>query len=365
MANPQSDSVATKIVKATPGNLFTEPENGGKLNYETRLSCLRGYITPNALFYIRSHDPTPRIDRDTWRLRLTGDGLDQSIELSYAMLEALPQTSFVRAIECAGNARAFFECDFGKQAGDAQWHTGAIGVAEWSGVRRRDVLERAGLRADAVDVLPEGLDAKRFARPLPLGKAMADDTLIALAMNGETLPADHGFPARLVVSGWLGAASIKWLGSIRVARQKLYTHWNTRDYTLAGPDYPKQPPADGVPITLMPVMSVTELEWNAELAAGAHVVRGRAFSGERHISRAEYRIDDEPWRSARLDTPNIAAAWVRWAFDWQASPGEHHIRIRAMDQHGNRQPETVPWNDHGCLYNAVVTHPVRVVSNGC
>lgn len=348
------------IHKATPHAWFRVPEHGENSNVETRLAGLDGYLTPNSRFYVRSHNPTPTVDIADWRLSLHGDGLAQPLELDYAALRAMPQTSMIRAIECAGNARAFFAERFGAQAGGAQWGTGAIGVAEWTGVRLRDVLERAGVRRDAHDVLPTGLDANAFGRPLPIAKAMADDTLVALAMNGERLPADHGFPARLVVSGWLGAASIKWLGEIEVSTQALHTHWNTRDYTLAGPDYPRQPPADGVPITLMPVMSVIELDWHAELTAGAQTVRGRAFSGEGRVSRVEYAVDDNDWRCATLEAPNIAAAWVRWAFAWDAAPGEHVIRVRATDENGHAQPTAIPWNDHGCLYNAVIAHPVRV-----
>ncbi len=146
-----------------------------------------------------------------------------------------------------------------------------------------------------------------------------------------------------------------------MSNQKLHNHWNTRNYTLAGPSYAADGPADGQPITVMPVMSVIELDWNTELAAGFNVIRGRAFSGEGRIRRVDYRIDDDDWQAARFDEPNIPAAWVRWAFDWRAPAGEHHIRIRATDEDGNVQPDTVPWNDHGCLYNAVIAHPVRVV----
>ena len=348
------------IDKPTPEAWFHVPEHGENSNVGTRLASLEGYLTPNSRFFVRSHNPTPRIDASDWRLRVHGDGLTQPLELDYAALRAMPQIAMTRAIECAGNARAFFAERYGQQAGGAQWHTGAIGVAEWSGVRLRDVLERAGITETARDVLPVGLDENAFARPLPAAKAMADDTLIALTMNGERLPPDHGFPARLVVSGWLGAASIKWLGEIRVSTQPLHTHWNTRDYTLAGPDSPAQPPADGIPITTMPVMSVIELDWNAELPAGEHTLRGRAFSGEGQVRRVEYAVDEDPWHDARLEAPNIAGAWVRWAFTWRATPGPHVIRIRATDDNGHVQPASVPWNDHGCLYNAVIAHPVRI-----
>ncbi|WP_353156624.1 hypothetical protein [Salinisphaera shabanensis] len=110
----------------------------------------------------------------------------------------------------------------------------------------------------------------------------------------------------------------------------------------------------------MPVMSVIELDWNAELSAGTQTIRGRAFSGEGRVARVEYAVNDGPWRDATLEEPNIAAAGVRRVFSWTADPGEHVVRIRATDENGHVQPETVPWNDHGCLYNAIIAHTVRV-----
>lgn len=349
------------LYKATPDDLFLGVPNGEQANAETRLAALHGYLTPNAQFYVRNHSPTPAIALEDWRLCLEGDGLERAVSLDYDDLRALPRTTRIRAIECAGNARRFFERDYGREAGNAQWHLGAIGVAEWTGVRLADVLALAGVRDDAVDVLPEGLDAERFARPLPIAKALAEDTLIAFAMNGEPLPPDHGFPARLVVSGWLGAASVKWLGRIQVATQALYTHWNTRDYTLAGPDHPVQAPGDGVPVGTMPVMSFIELDWPARLAMGAQRLHGRAFSGEGRVATVDVAIDDGPWQPAQLGDINQPAAWVCWSLPWQASPGEHTIRVRATDEQGRVQPERVAWNDHGVLYNAVLAHPVTVV----
>ncbi len=274
----------------------------------------------------------------------------------------MPQTSVIRSIECAGNGRVFFAENFGQPAEGTQWRLGAMSTAEWTGVRLRDILESVGVTRQARDVMPEGLDELRLDRPMPLAKAMASDTIVALAMNGQTLPADHGFPARVVVPGWIGTASIKWVGRIQLAEESLHSYWNTHDYILAGPDYPAVGPADGVPITVMPPMSVVELDWPATLPAGRHTVRGRAFSGEDRIDRVEMRIDDRDWQPARPRDPNIAGAWVRWEYDWDATPGKRYIRVRATDAQGHAQPDSVPWNDHGCLYNAVVAHPVTATA---
>ncbi|ARS52704.1 sulfite oxidase [Kushneria konosiri] len=341
------------IFKPLPAEHFRYPDEGGATNAETRLSRLPGYLTPNRQFFVRSHFDIPELKATDWHLRLTGDALTREHSLSLKDLEQLPRVSVIRAIECAGNARAFFARDFGSPAEGAQWGPGAVGVAEWSGVRLSDVLALAGVEEGAFHVLPEGLDSGRFARPLPIDKALADDTIIALAMNGEPLPIDHGFPARLVVSGWLGAASVKWLGRLEVSRQALNTYWNTQDYTLAGPDYPAVGEADGVPITTMPVMSLVDLEDGARLFAGDTILRGRALSGEGQVIEVECCLDDGTWQSATLHTPNIAGAWVCWSLTCRLDAGRHVLQVRARDDQGNEQPESVVWNNHGCLYNAI------------
>ncbi|WP_204352669.1 sulfite oxidase [Salinicola halophilus] len=350
-----------RLCKPTPGERFVYPAEGGATNVEMRPTGLTGFLTPIDRFYVRSHFDVPELDTDTWRLTLEGDALVRSLELDLAALTQLPRVSVVRAIECAGNARAGFARDFGRAAEGAQWHTGAIGVAEWTGVRLRDVLELAGIAAEAAWVLPEGLDGGRFARPLPIDKALTGDTIIALAMNGEPLPVDHGFPARLVVPGWLGAASVKWLGHITVSRGRLDTYWNTRDYTLAGPDYPAVGDADGIPITTMPVMSLIECEENATFDAGRRRLFGRAFSGEGPITAVACRLDDGPWQPAALEDPGVEGAWALWSIALDLAPGEHVIHVRAVDATGAEQPDQVVWNDHGCLYNAVTRCAIDVI----
>lgn len=358
MAQSPSHTTFPAVCKPVPRELLVDRGTGA--DFETLLAAVEGYLTPVDRFYIRSHSPTPQIDADTWRLRVDGSGVSRAVEYSYADLLAMPQVSVVKALECAGNGRRFFKEAFFKEAEGVQWRLGAIGVAEWSGVRLRDVLEPAGLTDDARDVMPEGLDDHRGRRPMPLAKALAEDTLLAVAMNGEPLPPDHGFPARVIVPGWLGTASIKWVGRIEVAIEALHCPWNTEEYILAGPEYPVQEPAQGVPITEMPVMSMLALDWPATLAPGRQTVAGRAYAGEGTVAGVAVSIDNGPWQPAELHEPNLPGAGARFSFGWDAVPGDHEIRVRARDQHGREQPDTVPWNDKGCNYNAVVAHPVTV-----
>jgi DMSO/TMAO reductase YedYZ molybdopterin-dependent catalytic subunit len=197
---------------------------------------------------------------------------------------------------------------------------------------------------------------------VPLAKACAEDTLVALAMNGEVLPADHGFPARLVVSGWLGAASIKWLGRIEVSEDRLYVPWNTVDYVLIGPDFPANELARGPGITALPVSSLVELPWPARLRPEPQMIRGRAFAGENRVARVRYRIDDGPWQDALITSSVTPGVWVRWQFSWTPQPGEHTLRVRATDDQGNAQPDSSSWNELGYLHQSVLAHPVRVES---
>ena len=173
---------------------------------------------------MRNHTSTPIIDPRTYRLQVFGSGLrrPEGISLSLRDLQRLPSRTIFAAIECAGNGRSFFASQQGTPAAGTQWKLGAIGVARWRGVPLRAVLEHAGVTRRAVDVMPEGLDAEvatngHVRRPLPIGKAL-DDVLLAYEMNGAPLPPDHGAPVRVVVPGWIGIASIKWVGRIEVVR---------------------------------------------------------------------------------------------------------------------------------------------------
>lgn len=358
MSKPQIHATFKQVVKPTPDTLLVARGTGS--DFETRLAMLDTYLVPNDRFYIRSHSPTPRIDVSTWRLAINGSGVRKPIEFTYDEICGMPQITLTRVIECAGNGRRFFKEAFGVEAEGTQWRTGAIGAAEWTGVRLRDLLDRAGLTDRARDVMPEGLDDHRVSRPMPLSKALRDDTILAVKMNGEALPPDHGFPARVLVSGWLGTASIKWVGRIQVGEEPLYSPYNTVEYVMIGPSYPTQDVALGPPITEMPVMSVIDLDWPARIDPGAVVIRGRSFAGEGKVRTVRYNLDDGPWREAELLSPNIEGSWVRWQFEWSAEPGHHEIRVRATDENGRSQPNSVPWNHHGCLYNAVVAHPVQV-----
>jgi DMSO/TMAO reductase YedYZ molybdopterin-dependent catalytic subunit len=365
-------AAATPILKPLPPELFYVYGT----NAETRWEALRGtgYTVPIDRFFVRNHTETPLIDVDSWRLRLFGTGLrgaptvDNPVEFSYQDLRDLPAETLTAFVECAGNGRSFYTGQQGQSVSGTAWKLGAVGVAHWRGVRLSTVLYRAGLTRSAVDVLPQGLDPDFVSggvnlgpvrRPLPVAKAL-DDVLIAYEMNGETLPPDHGFPARLVVPSWIGIASIKWLGQIEVADTPLFSPWNTQFYRLFGPDYP----ADGQLLGRQVTKSAFELAWDAQLAAGEwHLLRGRSWSGAGRIRRVEVSTDGgATWRYARLTGPGLDRAWQRWEIPWRPpAPGAYTLRARATDVTGATQPDVAPYNTLGYVFGAVVRHPVSVV----
>jgi len=278
-------------------------------------------------------------------------------------LHRLPSRTVTAFIECAGNGRSFFASQQGTPAAGTQWKLGAVGVARWGGVPLGELLERAGISRRAVDVMPEGLDAEvagqgHVRRPLPVGKAL-DDVLVAYEMNGEPLPPDHGAPARLVVPGWIGVASIKWLGRIKVADQPLFSPWNTTRYRLTGPSYPPDQP----PLARQAVKSAFELPFGAALPAGRRqVLTGRSWSGAAPIRRVDVSTDGgRRFVPADLHGPNRPNAWVRWRARFTPrAAGSYELIARATDWRGRTQPSTVPFNDGGYLFWATVRHPVQV-----
>ncbi|MGW4210673.1 sulfite oxidase [Lentzea sp. NPDC004789] len=351
---PSRAVAAPSIVKPLPASDFIVRGT----NAETRWEALHdvGSLVPVSKFFVRNHTSTPVLDAASWRLEIFGSGVTRPLSLSLRDLRALPSCSVEAVIECAGNGRSFFTSQQGQSVAGTPWTLGAVGNARWRGVPLGVLLRLAGLRRSAVDVLPAGLDPEyvtggvnlgRVRRPLPVPKAL-DDVLVAYEMNGADLPVDHGYPARLVVPGWAGIASIKWLGSLEVSTTPLHSPWDTDFYRLLGPSYP----AEGTLVTSQVTKSAFELGWGATLPAGRRLLTGRAW-GPDGVRRVSVSTDGRTWRRA---TPVSRDGWTRWQIPWLATPGEHVLRVRADDQ-----PEVAPYNTQGYLFGAVVKHPVTVV----
>ena len=228
------------ILKPTPPAWFVSYGTNAEMRWDS-VDHDR-FRTPQSRLFVRDHTRTPRIDPETYRLAVFGDGLERptggagATRLSLRDLRALPRTRITTVHECTGNGRSFFGSQQGTPTPGTQWTLGAVGAVTWEGVRLAEVLRRLGVSRDAVDVMATGLDPSYVdkgtdhgpvRRPLPVAKAL-DDAVLAWGMNGRDLLPDHGFPLRLVVPGWVGIASIKWLGSLEVSRSRLTSPWTRR-----------------------------------------------------------------------------------------------------------------------------------------
>ncbi len=327
---------------------------------------VESWITPNDLFYIRSHAPVPEIDADSFRLEVEGL-VDRPLSLSLAELRQRDRRqSVVATMTCAGNRRN--EHNAVKPVSGVMWQAGAIGNAEWTGIRLSDVLKQAGVKENARHVWFEGLDQVErssgvipFGASIPLDKAMQDEpdmpgALIATAMNGEPLSPDHGFPVRTVVPGYIGARSVKWLGKIVVSDRPSPNHYVQHAYKLVEEDTDRQWSAAS-PIETYVINSVTCLPADgASVAPGELTVKGYALAAglpERTIRNVEVSTDKgRTWRSARFEEEARPYCWRLWTARVAVDSNTSGLIVRATDSAGNRQPETVPWNLKGYLFNA-------------
>lgn len=370
----QAGPLVPGIVKDLPGGVLIPRGTNAEMNWGSMAGI--DYLTPFDRFFVRNHTATTFVNPATWRLEVFGTGLrgrparGKGRLFSLKDLEKLPRETRTVFVECAGNARSAFASQEGRAAPGTQWGLGAIGVAQWTGVPLREVLERAGVRPDAVDVMPEGLDSTVAAadgtdqghvrRPFPIAKAL-DDVLIALEMNGGDLPFDHGAPARIIVPGWVGIANIKWVGAIEVADHPLFSPWNTTQYRLVGPTYP----ADQPPLTTQPLKSAFEVAPGRTFKAGVPVqLRGRSWSGGVRPRSVRVSLDGgTTWTGARTHGPNLDHAWLRWTVDWTPTQtGPTALLAQATDRAGHQQPDHVAFNRDGYLYDGIVRLPVTVVA---
>jgi DMSO/TMAO reductase YedYZ molybdopterin-dependent catalytic subunit len=362
---------APSILKPLPADRFVDFGTNAEMRWDS--VSPHAYRTQQSRLFVRNHTVTPTIDRDTWRLRVFGNGLTtarsdaDAVSLSYADLRRLPVTRITSTHECTGNGRSFFGSQQGTPAPGTAWTLGAVGAVTWEGVGLSDVLRRIGVSPEAVSIQATGLDPNYVnggvdygpvRRPFPVAKAL-DDALLAWGMNDEPLLPDHGFPVRLVLPGWVGIANIKWLGSLEVADAELTSPWNTKWYRMTGPSYP----ADSPPLAENPVRSAWELGWNESVPGGRKVVlTGRSWSGKAPIRRVDVSTDGgATWQPADLFRPGLREAWAQWRFTWaRPTPGPHTLMARATDTAGRTQPLVSPYNDNGYFFDAVVKHPVTI-----
>lgn len=322
-------------------------------NYGTPLEALDGeFLVPNDLFFVRNHAPVPAIDPAEWRLSI--DGLvENPLELSLDDLKGMDAVTVTSFLECSGNSRAFFE----PNGSGTQWGNTAIGNAEWTGVRLNAVLEQAGVQDNAVSVVSQGADFKDMTHGLPIGAALSPDTMLVWEMNGEALPPVHGGPVRLLVPGWGGIASVKWLTGMTVIDTVHDGQYNTESYVII--DEFETPIRR---VREMPVKSVIVTPVaSAELEAGQQTLTGYAWSGLAEIANVDVSTDGGTnWSTAEIVEEAGRLSWVKFEATWDAQPGITSLYSRATDALATSQPFSVPWNAKGYQYNAVFEIPVTV-----
>ena len=328
------------------------------LNLESPTAALDSFLTPNEALFVRSHHGSPAVGLRPWEISVEGL-VDRPIKLGLDELRAMDAATVPAVIQCAGNGRGFFR----PRMPGMPWGRGAVGHAEWGGVPLAALLEKAGVKAEAAHVhfiggdVPPTPKAPPFIRSIPLDRAKADGTLIALALNGEPLPALHGGPARVVVPGWAANNWIKWVRRIVVAAEESPTFYMKTGYRI--PREPVPPgatpdPASLVPVTWMNVKSlITSPESGATLPGGRREVRGVAWTGQGHVDKVEVStVEDPAWREAELLDAPREGSWRRFRLEWTPpGPGRFTLQARATDSRGEVQPEVSPWNKSGYLWN--------------
>jgi sulfite oxidase len=340
-------------------------------NAETGLAALaEGPLTATDAFYVRGHGPVPWPDPGAWRLRVQGL-VERQLELSLSTLrEAFQDRQLIATLQCAGNRRAGLAA-IRDIPGEAPWGPGATGTATWTGVALADVLALANPLPDALHVGFEGADLcsqadppERFGGSIPLDKACRPEVLLVWGMNGEPLLPVHGAPLRVVVPGYIGARSVKWLERIEVRSTPWPGHFQHVAYRLLPEDATPGPGA-GMPLGLIAlnadVLSPAEGD---TVAAGPVEIRGYAFAGgERHVARVDITVDGGAnWSQAELLEDLGRWAWRRWRATLTLPPGEHEIIVRAWDSSAATQPEdeAALWNPKGYVNNARPRVRVRV-----
>jgi sulfane dehydrogenase subunit SoxC len=336
-------------------------------NHGMPLEALRHEITPLGLHYLLVHYDIPIVDPATWRLTV-GGRVERELELSLDDLRARERVTAAITMECAGNGRARLD----PRPISQPWLAEAVGTAEWTGTPLAPLLADAGLAADALEVVFTGLDRgveggveQLYERSLSLADAGREDVLLAYACNGEPLPAQHGFPLRLVVPGWYGMTSVKWLQRITVVAEPFEGYQMVTGYRMRSDEDDEGSPVTRMePRSLMAPPGIPDfLTRRRFLRPGPVRLEGRAWSGWGPIERVEVSVDGgASWAPARLGDPPGRAAWVPWWLEWDAPQGEHELCARARDATGRSQPDAPPWNVGGYANNAVQRVAVTVTA---
>ncbi len=368
-------AVESAVLEALPGKKPLIKRSYRPPNFETPVAFFNELYTPNDAFFVRYHlASVPQVSARDWRLRIGGDSAQRPREFTLEELRrSFEQVEIAAVNQCSGNRRGLFA----PHVPGIQWGYGGMGNARWRGVRLRDVLAKAGVRKEAVEVVLDGADAgvlaatPDFVKSLPIGKALDEHTLIALDMNGEPLPHWHGFPARLVVPGWTATYWVKQLTSIHVVAMPCDGFWMKTAYRVPKGAFPaaeafaSQATEVNTPITTMVVNSlVTNVENGQRFAAGKAVdVNGIAWDGGHGIRSVEVSRDQgQQWRPVDLGEDAGRFSWRPWRLRFQPEGrGAHNLMFRATSRAGETQATQLVANPAGYHHNLIQAIDIEVV----
>jgi DMSO/TMAO reductase YedYZ molybdopterin-dependent catalytic subunit len=329
---------------------------------EMPLDGFKDWITPIDRFFVRCHTYTPeRPNLSDWKLKVDGV-VNQALSLTMDDLKKLPRVELVSVLECAGNGRSFYQ----PRLPGAQWRFGSVGNGKWAGVRFKDVLDKAGLKDSAKEILFDGADEplgkmEDFRRTVPIKKALDPDTLLAFEMNGQPLPIEHGYPLRLIVPGWAGDSWVKWLQHIEVLDHEFEGFWMKTAYR-----HPAEHVEPGTAVDAAKMVPVTDLNVKSVIAtpgawakSGTVRISGTAWSNSSPVTGVEVSVDaGKTWKPAKLGKEQSRYAWRLWELDWKAGEGKYTLMARAKNAAGQVQPLSQEWNPSGYLWN--VAQPITV-----
>jgi DMSO/TMAO reductase YedYZ molybdopterin-dependent catalytic subunit len=366
-------TLAEQHLFALPGKLPLIKKTYRPPNFETPLEYFRAPITPNNAFFVRYHlSAIPEVKEAEWSLAVGGDSAERELKFTLAQLRKEFKPAEVTAVcQCSGNRRGLFE----PHVPGVQWGVGGMGNALWRGVRLKDLLARAGVKAGALEVVFDGADhpplekTPDLVKSLPLQVAMDDDTLVAFEMNGKPLPHWNGFPARLVVPGWTGVYWIKQLVSARIVSQPEKNYWMSTAYRLPRglfktPSFESQVSAANEPVTTMVVNSlITSLRNGQQVPRGKALdIRGLAWDGGAGIERVDVSTDGATWQQAPLgrDLGRFSFREFRLALPAREAGGMN-VMARATGRSGETQVERLIFNPAGYHHNVIQRLHVEVV----
>ncbi len=357
--NPFSDHDPRRHVE---GDFSAEELALANRNSGIALEMMRHDVTPAGMHYLLIHFDIPHLDAETWRLNISGN-VKSPLSISRGEIETLPSQTLPVTLECAGDGRAAVT----PRHQSMPWRHEAVGTAEWTGTPLRHILERADIGIGAAEIAFLGADRgfaggveHNFGWSLTPDEALRDDVLLCTAMNGAPLLPQHGFPVRLLVPGWYGMASVKWLTDIKVLDQPFDGYQKATAYKFR---HDKDDP--GQPIDFIRVKSLMippgMPDWFTRsrlVEQGPVGLTGRAWSGAgTAIGKVEVAVDDD-WFEAALEHRQDRFAWSKWHYTWNATPGDHVLKCRATDANGDVQPLAPRWDNSGYGNNAV--HVVAV-----